>query len=924
MDDILGAMAVSAEPKPVVVTPTLPNGARWRRVDFHLHTPGVQSFNCPRDADLKSSSKRCDLAKKYARRLVDAKIEVAAITDYNGVRPEWFQPIREEAARSGILILPGAELSISVGKGLHILAVFPQDTDPDQINEFLRRLDRKGEPLFEGRRHREIEPNENVSELLLEVRKKFSCLLVAPHPAGDKGLVASLGAENAATLLREVGLDAIEHGGATTMHQLRSSGVLSADVLENLACVEFSDPKSLQDIGGKTLGDGQTRGTWLRLSATDIEALRLALHDPRTRLSTSAPPRANHARLLEMAVDGSGFLGTMHIGWNDDLNALVGGRGAGKSAVLETLRYALDIPPYSEPSYREGLVRHAMGSGGKVTLTVERPGSPSGRRYLVRRVLNEPPVVLDDATDQVLGIRPTEVFGPSAEPLVLLQEEIQAVSRDEGFRLRLIDVLIGEPAQQAARQVRRMQEALRANGRALLEATHRLGNQDEYEERLRSITNEIAWFESQGVADKLRAHAALTADGTTLDRARERVGDQEGQWTLDGGSMTSGLRSLEQPLLSGTSSQVRLLAEANEAVHGLVERISALVSDGAAAFQDTVVRLTAVHERWGEALRPLEEDLRRLQRELHSDQLDPGRLLELVRERSGLEPLLADLVTVEKEERRLREQRAELVRKLGDQRREEHVLRRKQCDSVNERLRGRLRLTVLFKGQKAEYRQALGSLLKGSGLTGDAIERLTAREGTDGGGLAEAVGAGDDVLQKEFGISAASAKKLVTWLAGHEERLFDIEMLMPADTVVMELIIDGEGRDLDRLSAGQRATAILLLLFALEGRVLVLDQPEDDLDGRFVYEDVVTLLREEKGLADPNRRRQLIVATHNPNIPVLGDAEQVLVLEARDSASHLLTRASIDDANVRDHLRTVLEGGEEAFRRRAQKYGGLD
>jgi ABC-type cobalamin/Fe3+-siderophores transport system ATPase subunit len=121
---------------------------------------------------------------------------------------------------------------------------------------------------------------------------------------------------------------------------------------------------------------------------------------------------------------------------------------------------------------------------------------------------------------------------------------------------------------------------------------------------------------------------------------------------------------------------------------------------------------------------------------------------------------------------------------------------------------------------------------------------------------------------------------------------------------------------------GQKATAVLLLLFALEGRLLILDQPEDDLDNRFVFEDIVTLLRAQKGIRT-GERRQVIAATHNPNIPVLGDAEEVLVLSVEGGRMQILTRGSIDDAQVRRHVRTILEGGEAAFQRRAEKYGGV-
>jgi hypothetical protein len=138
------------------------------------------------------------------------------------------------------------------------------------------------------------------------------------------------------------------------------------------------------------------------------------------------------------------------------------------------------------------------------------------------------------------------------------------------------------------------------------------------------------------------------------------------------------------------------------------------------------------------------------------------------------------------------------------------------------------------------------------------------------------------------------------------------------------LIRDRALVDLAALSGGQKATAMLLLVFAQEGRPLILDQPEDDLDNRFVYDDVVSLLRREKGVGDPGRRRQIIAATHNANIPVNGDAELVLSLADVGGQCHVRTRASIDDEAVREEIRTVLEGGADAFRRRAEKYGGLD
>jgi DNA repair ATPase RecN len=96
---------------------------------------------------------------------------------------------------------------------------------------------------------------------------------------------------------------------------------------------------------------------------------------------------------------------------------------------------------------------------------------------------------------------------------------------------------------------------------------------------------------------------------------------------------------------------------------------------------------------------------------------------------------------------------------------------------------------------------------------------------------------------------------------------------------------------------------------------LIIDQPEDDLDGEFISGSIVPALRLAK------ERRQIIVVTHNPNIAVLGDAEQIIVLKS--TADHAVVHAtgSIDDSATRDAACNILEGSRDAFKRRAEIYG---
>ena len=123
-------------------------------------------------------------------------------------------------------------------------------------------------------------------------------------------------------------------------------------------------------------------------------------------------------------------------------------------------------------------------------------------------------------------------------------------------------------------------------------------------------------------------------------------------------------------------------------------------------------------------------------------------------------------------------------------------------------------------------------------------------------------------------------------------------------------------RDFSRLSLGQKQSVLLALMLSAESnKPLIIDQPEDHLDSEFIYKTLVPVLRRAK------ERRQVIIVTHNANIAVLGDAEQIVVLKAMDDKGQIVSRGSIDHPITRENACAILEGSAEAFKRRAKIYG---
>src|SRR5690554_3777012 len=120
-------------------------------------------------------------------------------------------------------------------------------------------------------------------------------------------------------------------------------------------------------------------------------------------------------------------------------------------------------------------------------------------------------------------------------------------------------------------------------------------------------------------------------------------------------------------------------------------------------------------------------------------------------------------------------------------------------------------------------------------------------------------------------------------------------------------------KPLEQLSLGERSSSLLMLLLKTDNNPLIMDQPEDDLDNQMIYEGLV------KELLSLKSKRQIIFATHNSNIPVLGDCEQGIVCENKEERIIVKT-GSIDTGFFQDSIVKIMEGGRDAFARRKEIY----
>jgi len=891
-------------------------GAEWVRVDFHLHSPASSTFSLPVGLNLSSNSK--ELVEQYIKRLKDASIKIAAITDYNLIRKNFFIEIKQEANKYDIIILPGVELDVefSGGKyGLHVLLIFDQNEDVDGINRFIYSLDKNPQDdLVKERSHRSLGSKYELEQLITEIRKRFNCIVILVHPEDDKGIFRSFNPRQAAEYIKNIKPDAIEKFSDSTKNKLLSTGVLTNEELERIAQIENSDPKSLEEIGNKKR-DGKIRATYLKLSDFSLDAIKLALHDPSVRVSIYSPPKMTHDWITGIKINGSNFLKDLPINFNPEMNTLIGGRGVGKSAIIETIRYGLGLQVYSDPEYRANFVHDVVGSGGIVEVYVQRRYGDQKRNYIIRRTIGKEIEIYDQSNDR-LNIDVVTLFD-GKPPIIIGQKELYYVARDHNFRLKLVDELIGEDIKDKQREFNELVEKLKANGNEIMRLKKKISKKDEYEQELKSIESEIKILKELGVVEKLKQNTDIITDDELIRYGLKKI---------------NAARDRVQEIKDYLNEELNNLKERfkrSKTHHESIERMQIICEELRKYVINTLTIMLKKFEKskesyeneirkWQQYKLKVEAEAEEVKKELARKNLKPEGLEDLTRRKAILEPQIKELAKIEKLLSEKSEERRKIKSRLQEKRHELFSLRQKRVEDINKKLKDRLRIEVKFEEDREEFTKRLKAILSGSGIHKSAIEAITNSSlAIDGLLLSDYVHEGKDKIIEKLGLTENMADKFKNWFSD-EEKLFELETLFPEDKIIIKLKVDNDFKDIERLSDGQKATALLLLLFAQEDRILILDQPEEDLDNRFIYEDVVKILRDYKS------KRQFVIATHNANIPVIGDSEQIIVLESEEGTTcKIVDTGSVDKVSIRNHVKNIMEGGEEAFRLRAEKYGRI-
>lgn len=931
------------------------NGMRWLKCDLHMHTPADARHWAETPP---KAGEEADAAKAFAEVCHKKGLDVVGITDHNFLSKNFIPLLQaefddiERKYQHRIILFPGFEFEAAgVGRGVHILGLFEPRTDIDKLDSILTecgisypRVDNMGQPQ---------KSDKNLKDILHIIQNIHGGIVIMPHALSNDGIFDNNSISEwlqkdqfTNPELLAIEIPKLIHKMSSGFQKLLRSGE-DCDPgwkrIRPIATLMSSDNKMLDSDDAHHKPKSNSIGyrySWIKMSAPSIESLRQAFLDHESRIvlpedvSEEIHPeqRNRHAYIKSISINNAAFLANQEVHFSPNMNCIIGGRGSGKSTLLEYLRIILGKESQKEldAETQERIARAKSTLTPQTTVKICWVTAEGAEDTIVWQN-NECTVQGRELIDSETFFRGLPLKFYSQHQLNHLTEsKVEEGNLRQALRiLGLIDGFrqseLNELETQENLHKQKIQDAFSFLRKAdsLRKEAKRL--QQEYQEVDRQ------WKARSEIQEDARRHQDLKEEGRYLDRLAEIPG----KLFFDVVSPVEQIATSHVPFQLTDSPHADWFKQSDDKVKNAKITLARAIREAVESFKTTLEELKSKDPIWP----AIQKDLNQADSKFHEACAakgltpdDVGRLQEIDQARTKKQQEIDKIAA----EIRWNEDAAGNVNQHMQQL---HQIWRAQFQKRQEAVECANKLAVLDENKRfidvsVEYQRDYKSFaeLWQSFAPSDRRTRLGRTWESYGKALydlykeqSEAqspwevlyahLRAGKSLIDSD---AESSGSDLLNYIYSNIERWHILSCSRVQDAADITLFrSDGStaGSIADgTLSDGQRNTAALALLLAQEGGPLVIDQPEDELDSNFVFQELIPMLRKVKA------KRQLILATHNANIPVNGDAELVYAFEARESSGRPLAYGGLDRASVTKAVLDIMEGSEEAFRRRREKY----
>lgn len=909
-------------------------GLRWYKCDFHLHTMCSRCYK-----------EKTDTADMWVREAKSKGLQCIAITDHNDYRG--IDEIKKQSEQVGITVFPGVELSCDTSK-IHMLVIFDVDASGTDVQEFLSRVE-----IFQGSLGDSGHTCKgDIFDVCLKAHE-MKGLVIAAHIDEFNGINA-MSEWNIKKILGRNYIDAVQIVNKGIWDQYEKdhdaekiSEILSEkygkDISENefrkwykaylmaekseLPMLTFSDnPCAENDPGHGLWGVGKSV-TWLKMDRNpNLESVRQALISSDMRVKNAFEHGEKSDTEPGLWIKSVKFSKTelnqkndVFVEFNPQLNTIIGGRGSGKSSIIRILAGGMQsfdadrlnqIKEEQENFYKE-LGRDKKGIFRKES-TVEICFRREGDLYKVviskiKGMYDQSRVLYRYENDEWVEIDDNNYLD-FFRAQVYTQKQIYELALDSNSLLSIIDLDIENYSQKVVERDTALEKII-TKWLEIKALRSTISEEDKINTEIKDIEEQISKYNESGISAVVKKKQEYTSQEKVIDDYLEKKNAQIEQ-----------MRTLVNRLID---EGIKCSEIDNQEIRGLIDKDKTLLNTRKKAMLDIIdliqketdeLKTGIADSQWKKCMEETEKQYNDVSLSLYEQGINFEKLDELLERRAGK---LSDLDKIKECRERLKsaeDERQQLYLQYENTVREISLLRSEFIKGVIGR-----DTNVKFEIQRGRNRNSFVQMMK------TVLQKDNATIEEDINKLAD-IYFGKDGVEK-------FRKQMWDIREGRDKKSYSGRMrsavndmapesfarmisFLPEDDLKVSYKPENAKKyiPLCNASAGQKTTAILTFLLAYGKLPLLLDQPEDDLDNKLVYDLIVTRLKKTKS------ERQIIVVTHNANIPVNADAEYIVSMNSETDEIDTKYAGTMDDAKIRKEICDVMEGTQYAFEMRAKKY----
>ena len=877
------------------------NGLSYKKLDLHIHTPASRCFEG-----------KCE-PKDIITTALENQLDAIAITDHNTA--QWIDQVKEVAKKENIVVFPGVEISCTGGKsGIHILGIFDPDCNSKHIEALLSNLGIYSDDYGSERTITDLGPIAVIEEIT-----KQGGLAVLAHANSSHGVLNDMKGNARTKTIQYPLLLAAEGTDFNNSSKIKKHNRV-IDLLDGtdptyqrkLAVYQSSDNLNPNGTGTHCLNGIGASYSYFKMEDINLESLGQCFVDPDTRIRQEEDMSLlEYSRISKVEIN-SGFLENQEITFHQGLNSILGGKGSGKSVLIELMRFVLNQEP-TNPSILEdhnSKLYNQLGAFGKVEITII---DENGHETNIARTYLE---IDDSPYDKTeVPFDPAQIF----PVLFLSQNEIVKIAESESEQLQFIDRFFDFHTLRS--NIIDIEQELEQLDLTMAEGLRAIKEFDEVEAQINNLNFQIHRHEEtlkDPRFDKFQEveakEKAIIGQKNLLQNLLNDI--RKSRNTLSKDTLLTIPKNLSKdPQLLRNQE---LINQTRESIEQVFEKI---IND----IENNIRKTDADYQKWKpkylEIRKKYEDYIQEVGGDYKAIALSRSKL---IKQGNILNNRLSALGEKKNSVKEISGKRSKLLDKLQTVYESYTDQRKAKCDRFQKDSDGKLQLKILDKLNVEQFKDSLISLKRGSYLRDEEIHLIT--EKINPRNFVISILRYDATMKSKFleDISRTSEieiermKILADFLinAIPYETLLSLQYkAQPQDRP--EILYDVGNKNyqpLSSISVGQKCTAMLVMALSDGKMPIVIDQPEDSLDIKSIWDDICTKLRRSKEI------RQFIFTTHNSSLAVASDTDCYLILEGDSSHSKLIHIGSMDHDPLRTEVKAYLEGGDETYNLKKCKY----